>query len=345
MRTLFIRTDHKERDNYGGVGYYRCMAPAKSIGADTIGKPPPGADETFWDTTIKNYDVVITKHIDQGYAAGLIIKACEKHNKPLLLDFDDDFTAPDGPARFLFPEGSAEWRSVCSLMESCTALTVSTEPLVKAYEYLNKPIHLIPNGYPEGFPKERKHWDDGGVTIGWTGSLSHLLEYDLVAEVCRRLWMRWGTHVQFSFLGCFPDLIKHQLPRSSYSLHKGMDAWEGYPQLLADQGFDIGIAPLKATQFNAARSLIKWFEYSLLKIPTVASNWGPYKLITHNQDGLLCSTVEEWVEAISTLIAKPDERDRLAQAAYDRVLTYPTSPKWREVCERYIGRGFHPASS
>ena len=55
----------------------------------------------------------------------------------------------------------------------------------------------------------------------------------------------------------------------------------------------INIAPLKEKIFNEVKSENKWLEEaSLLKVPTVASNFGTFKHAIYNGEiGLLCSYI------------------------------------------------------
>ena len=81
---------------------------------------------------------------------------------------------------------------------------------------------------------------------------------------------------------------------------------------------DINIATLADTRFNRCKSAIKWYEASALKIPTLASNAGPYAdEIVDGETGLLFSTPQEFVEKLELLVKDPDLRKRIGQNAYD----------------------------
>jgi glycosyltransferase involved in cell wall biosynthesis len=62
---------------------------------------------------------------------------------------------------------------------------------------------------------------------------------------------------------------------------------------------EVGLAPVKSCDFNASKSSIKWLEYSLIGIPTVASYAMPYSAVIENDaNGFLCADTEDWVDAI-----------------------------------------------
>ena len=71
------------------------------------------------------------------------------------------------------------------------------------------------------------------------------------------------------------------------------------------QVIDIGICPLnQEIEFNKGKSNNKFVEYSMLGIPTVATNIEPYSCIKNGETGILVdhNTTEEWVNALSELI-------------------------------------------
>ena len=105
----------------------------------------------------------------------------------------------------------------------------------------------------------------------------------------------------------------------------GIDILQVHPFILHYQtislcDFDIGIACQADHHFNKYKSNLKWLEYSAMGIPTVASKMPSYDCINHGEDGLLCSTPQEWEDAITLLLDKPEEGERLVKNARDRVL-------------------------
>jgi glycosyltransferase involved in cell wall biosynthesis len=85
------------------------------------------------------------------------------------------------------------------------------------------------------------------------------------------------------------------------------------------QKWSIGIAPLIDDTFNRSKSNIKWLEYTMKHIPTVASNVEPYRSIKHGVTGILCDTPEQWYVALKELIEDSKLRDRLAENSYKEI--------------------------
>ena len=81
---------------------------------------------------------------------------------------------------------------------------------------------------------------------------------------------------------------------------------------------DINIAPIEENIFNSAKSENKWVEAALVKVPTVASNFGIFKkAIKHGETGLLCSTKEEWYRELKTLLLDENLRNNIGKNAFE----------------------------
>jgi glycosyltransferase involved in cell wall biosynthesis len=91
--------------------------------------------------------------------------------------------------------------------------------------------------------------------------------------------------------------------------------------------FDIGIAPLELENvFCRAKSEIKFLEAGVLGLPVIASDTDPFRdSITPGSDGFIAANEAQWVQALSTLIERPDERLQIGERARQTVLRRHTS--------------------
>jgi glycosyltransferase involved in cell wall biosynthesis len=65
---------------------------------------------------------------------------------------------------------------------------------------------------------------------------------------------------------------------------------------------DVSLAPLTMNRFNRCKSDLKVTEAAMTKTAIIASNVENYSgSIIHGETGLLCSTKEEWKEAIESM--------------------------------------------
>jgi O-antigen biosynthesis protein len=79
---------------------------------------------------------------------------------------------------------------------------------------------------------------------------------------------------------------------------------------------DIHIAPLERSQFNDAKSVIKYMEASMIAVPSICSPSGPIsEVIVDGTNGFLADGPDQWRAALSALIGNQKRRERMGQAA------------------------------
>jgi hypothetical protein len=109
---------------------------------------------------------------------------------------------------------------------------------------------------------------------------------------------------------------------------------------LRTRNVDVGIAPPN-TEFNRAKSGIKFLEYSAAGIPGVYSGVTPYLGLVHEgHTGLLANSLEAWEHDLERLIGEPLLREsirRQAQdAAYSRWSLSRHSTLWPDVVTKAL---------
>jgi glycosyltransferase involved in cell wall biosynthesis len=143
--------------------------------------------------------------------------------------------------------------------------------------------------------------------VGWIAGLEHAVDAS-----------RLGIgDVLLGLLNDYPKLrvavIGHDL-RLGHERYFHLERTDFASLLHSAAAFDIGIAPLADSPFNASRSNVKLKEYAALGVPWLASPVAPYAGLGSEQGGLL---VEDggWEPAVRELIEHPLRRRRLAQRA------------------------------
>lgn len=364
MRILSIQNQfpHKEALKYGlfgGVGHYRQELPAKylpehhftHVGKELMNITSVSELSERLKVLIASHDLIYTKYLDNGWTILCLLSWCKDFNKSLIVDFDDNNFSTDGLTlnEYVYPRDSDAFRNLETLLHECTAVTVSTENLIGVLRQFKDNVHLCPNFC------DVKEWDGlrrkkyNRLTIGWAASLSHVPDHEMMIPVYKEIVKKY-PEVIFSFCGHYlPPMIENIIPRKNWELKNGIGWWSGhpsghtYPKTLAEQGYDIGLAPLIPSQFNAARSLVKWFEYSMLEIPTICSDYGPYSILK-KEEALKCKTSNDWIQAISILIENKDLREIYGERAKQSVIRKYSPGKvistWREVFSKYSSTGF-----
>lgn len=366
-KILSFRNDWKglgKGDKVGGVGYYRIIKPLSHlvIGSNEWSAFDLGDVEVAYQrllkggvkwsfdemipNLIKDCDIVFMKNISHPGGLAWFAGAAKYYNKPLIVDMDDNYLAVDdlNPNRKYFQETDIAQITHKELWRSATALTVSTQPLVEAYSQFNKNIHVLENYNDLNDWKFEKKKHDR-IVIGWAVSQTHEADFAVIKPVIERMWQKYGERIIFAICGGLPPRLTKGLPEKSHVVLSGTKTMHDYHKRLAEWGFDIGLAPLQENTFNCGKSHGKWMEYANYRIPTVASNFGPYsRVIEDGTTGFLVKTEDEWVDRLSQLVESKELREQIGQAAYDVVARdwqwRDHAWRWGEVFNRYIGGGY-----
>jgi hypothetical protein len=339
--------ERRKENTYGGIGYYRQIKVAEQIQdheVTVIGQELKlyGKDlESQWDTIFTEFDVFWTSYFADDKAAAAIFYYAQKHGKKVIIDVDDNYLdVPESNQLYdRFKTGKKDRAFLSTILSFADALTVSTEPLkeklqshIKKVHGIDKPVFVIPNCNDINdwlyapVPKEKDRF-----VIGYSGSNSHKDDLEMVLPAIRDI-MAKHPHVWLELLGI---LSVHDLKGMLGGFTDDMlmriatvgatPTFRKYPRWLAERPWNVGIAPLVDTAFTRCKSHIKWMEYSMYEIPTVASRVYPYfmelegkETITHGETGYLCKP-SEWFSTLDHIITNYDEAAEVGRNAYKYV--------------------------
>lgn len=268
--------------------------------------------------------------------------------KPLVFDVDDLIFEPglsaEIPALSLLPEEEAAlWlegvRRYRTTMERCDAFVGSTEALcAHAASATGLPTFRFANGVGRRLAKlsdsalvvARR---PGPLRIAYlSGTNTHDRDWAAVEPAVAQVLASHPT-VELWLVGLIEP--SSDLARFGGRIRRlGMQPWESLPGILRD--IDVNLAPMEMPNlFNEAKSAIKWLEAAMVETPTVASPTQPFsEAITSDVNGVLAGTVEEWAEALSTLLDDELTRRRLgARARRDALLRYAPLVQGRRYLE------------
>lgn len=365
-----INSYRKKTGHYGAIPYYRLIKPMENL--------KEWFDIDFWGKTwfekfktgeeayiymAQNYDLIFSKHIDNGAAGSNLLAMADHFGKKVVVDLDDDYLniRKDNPAHDSYAKLKGGRYFLGSFITLASGITVSTQPLKEVYaqmQYANPNIDVLPNCNDVNdwkFP--RRIWKDDKIRIGYMGSITHNDDLELIWEPIAQILEKYPK-VRFEICGAIdPKDIKDVMGKiqsfvkgnilDQLWFYGGTQSWYGFPQHLFSMGWDIGIAPLVDEPFNHGKSHIKWYDYTMVGIPTIASKVYPYfmeiqgtKTIEHEKTGLLVDKQQEWFTLIERLVLNPTQRRQIADDAYEyirdnwqiRQHVY----KWKEAFEKYL---------
>lgn len=357
MKILLISTDwaHNQyridNNEYGGVTYYRLIAPTKYIDGHQIDywgkylseKITSDSPQAYADF-IRNYDLVVTKHIDNAWGGKLLKLGCQIADVPLVYDLDDNLlmVREDQPAYELeYNKGGTKRLIVATNLSYADALFVSCKPLEKFYKkffqdvfHIDMPIYVLPNFNDIDEWKYKSETNTDKVVIGYHGSVTHNSDLKMVLPAIDKLLGEY-ENLSFQILGGvradkIQDVFEGVKNLDKIEIGGGTEAWDKFPERLMEQKWDIGIAPLIDDEFNRGKTHIKYLEYSMKQIPTLASNVYPYTYNAH--EAVLCNE-DEWYDKLKTLIDNPELRKEIGEKSYKSVIE---NQQYKDHCHLWV---------
>jgi len=352
QKVLMIWTQNSN-ESVGGVGQYRIVSPGKKlkelgyhvdvVGGADLGRLFGDKMSEAYPKILQEYDLVWMKHTDNLEAIGALFALRQKYLCKIVWDFDDDLFSVRPSQKVAYEQygpGKEKRDIVATAISFCDALTVSTVYLQKRLHKLIKdmfdidmPIYVCPNFINVEEWDFVKYYPSNSPTIGYYGSTTHADDLEMVKPAIYKILKKYPT-VNFNVIGMatskeiletFADCPDIELLKRVH-LAGGTKGWDGFPELVMRQNWDIAIAPLIDDVFNRSKSHIKWMECSLKGIPVVASDVYPYKekvlgtpAIEDKKTGFLCSD-KDWVKTLSKLIESPELRVKTGEVARETVL-------------------------
>ena len=312
MRVLFVRAKHD------GVGHYRVSIPYLALKdrgheVDLLDAPDKGKKRVYsgW---FAGYDICLIQNlVDPTWIE--VIRTIPEHLRPIVLGCIDDLVGGLDKSNTLYKEYDEARPNFIKCMGLCDGMIYSTDEIASHYGGLNPRYRVVPNfldipGFRDWDTPEKRTTDR--LTIGWLGGTQHVNDELPMAEGLRAV-LKSHPEVMFAFCGN-PQLAT--LWKKSIGIDDEQfiflrpTEFDGYQTRISH--FDIGVAPLRDTEFNRCKSDLRLLEYGAWGVPYVASNVAPYRRFheeTRGVGGCLCSSPEDWERNLNLLIGSTDCRN------------------------------------
>ena len=302
-------------NDYWACGWYRCYVPGvalKKLGYGVV------LDEQIKEGDIDEADVVViqqpsrTQHVEA-------IRAANNAGKFTVAELDDDVwnLSPLNPSHVYWDRPEVK-RNARACVEEADIVTTPTHLLAEKLRTMNPNVKVLPNMLPTDgwdYPEPKVQVEDK-VVLGWAGSSSHGGDFRAVNGVIQQLLDRY-PHVEFALVGGPGEIELEEHERI-----RPLDATDirRYPKIL--ENFDVGLIPLADTAFNRSKSDLKFVEYSMLGIPSVASKLEPYlRTIKHGENGFLATSPKDWLKYLTRLIEDVELRRTIGARAQEYART------------------------
>ena len=338
-----------------GSSYYRCTLPAEAMqweGHQTK------VTEVLTPAMCEWADAIVGSRIANPNALGLWkrIKEVRTEGTPkLILDLDDAYFSltEQNPAAGAW--NSAQLDRLAEAIHTSDAVTVASQAL--AEHVLQKvhsasslvPVHTIENGLHAGWLAAPREYVEPSLerplTVGWSGTASSAVDFDIVARALGRIVDYGQGTVQVRLVGLplnHPAIntIAQHVPDHLKDMVQGLE-WvhHGEPYLSTVHQFDVWVAPYRSNEFVDAKFPTKALEAGMLGIPLIASAVRPYReWIEHESTGF--KVVENapwmWSRCLKRLVDDPALRQRIGEAARSRAaqnIMQSLGQSWSGVCK------------
>lgn len=295
-------------------GHYRVIVPMQEMARRSHTVHWPG-DRTFKLLEAGDVPPWDAMHIQQMHdEEGLEIMArMRRAGVAVVWDTDDDLRSVTRGSEAWHRHGGRRGirrhaKQALQAARTAHLVTTTNEHLAQVYRDQGVEHVVAVENYlaPEDLQRPRKRHQ--GIVIGLVAAGEHepdlkrmkfaamletLLErHDGVRVVCMGVNLRLRREHRYTFVDDVPiaDLVA------------------------AESEFDIGLAPLRDTAFNRARSNVKLKEYSAAGAMWLASPVGPYRGMGEEQGGLLVGD-DDWLSTLEALLADADRRRALTERA------------------------------
>ena len=287
--------------------------------------------ENFNPLIISDFRVIIFYRCPWTDNIGKAINLAKNLKKKVLFDIDDlvfDTKYTDlvpylqtisVNEKKLYDEGVFRMKKT---LEHCEGAITSTEVLAKELKKYMPKVFINRNvASVEMFKlseialkKKLKKKKTKDIIIGYfSGSITHNDDIEMIMPALIKILQEF-KNVKLLFLG---EIRLNETFKNYYSqiIRRPFIKWNKLPEFISKA--DINIAPLKKNIFNEAKSENKWTEAALVKVPTVASNFGAFKkIIINGTTGFLCNTIEDWYLSLKKLIEDKHLQKNIADNAF-----------------------------
>lgn len=171
-----------------------------------------------------------------------------------------------------------------------------------------------------------------------SGTKAHNADFETLAAPAIAKILQQHPQVRLTLMGylVLPKiLLPYQEQIDKVDLIKDVEIyWEFLCQA------DINIAMLLPTAVNNCKSELKWFEAGCLGVPSVVSNTATYlEVLNDGVDALIASTPQDWYVHLKTLVDRPELRQKIGQAARERVWQEYSLPAMAKNIKQIIMAG------
>lgn len=285
--------------NNSGARYWRFVSPAKYMARLGVEVRIPDGGMSGEDLSWA--DIIIIQGLVDRNLLAMVYAFQQEHGKKVVVEFDDWINVERHSPHFIEHQAKQVPETMKISMGFADMITTTTEYLANKFRRFNRNVKVLPNFIdPDLYLIEPKLNGGDKVRISWAGSMTHIKDLEMIRPSLNKVLKKY-PNVEIVFMG--DPRLKDMFPDSRVSALPGVGTLKDgtYPRSLFGQRVDIGLAPIRDSEFNRCKSNIKPMEYGMMGVPCVASNVEPYKYFP--EDTILrASNNGEWFSHLCKLI-------------------------------------------
>jgi len=303
--------------NASGSKYWRIVDPFKHLRA--LGHDALVCESGITEEVINYADVVVLQSVVDKAGIALIRAYQMEKGLTVVADCDDGLDINDDNPHAKEHEVADAINTIPVVLRMANMVTTTTPYLAEYLKTFNKNTFALANSMDItrwDLPKYKNESDK--IRVGYSGSITHLEDFKIVRTAFRRLYKEFKN---VTFVTCGDPRWSSVLEGLPHECMLGVP-FDAYPAKLHSMRLDVGVAPLRNTPFNKAKSNIKFLEYAIAKVPAVYSPTVYNYRGFDSTFGLVADTDEQWFLALRNLIRIKTLRKDIVENAYSHVKTH-----------------------
>jgi glycosyltransferase involved in cell wall biosynthesis len=258
---------------------------------------------------LKKYDLIFIQREALMIGSTWFERKVKKTGAPFIFDFDDSIwllDTSDGNKKWEWLKNPDKTKSIIALADKVIAGNKYLADYASTY---NCNVEIIPTTVDtEKFYPDYNKRNKDKVVIGWSGSITTIKHFKQIIPILEIIKNKYVDRVIFRVVGDETFINEN--------LNIEGEKWRSDEEVETLNSFDIGIMPLPDDKWAQGKCGLKGLTYMALEIPTIMSPVGVNKeIIQHGSNGFLCSTVDEWINVLSSLIENSELRINIGKKA------------------------------
>ncbi|MEW5803098.1 MAG: glycosyltransferase family 4 protein [bacterium] len=262
----------------------------------------------------RQFDII---YLQKKLLPPLEVKLFRRYARNLVFDFDDAIYYNDDNHTVM--KSISRYLKFQVLVRNVDLVVVGNRILAGYAARFNKNVTIVPSAVEtRGIPlKCHEGSDSGKVIIGWVGGKGNLHHLEMLSSVLQRLSRVYRIQVTIVCDAAItiPDVEVKYVP------------WDIETQDQEIALFDIGVMPLPDNKWAEGKCGYKALQYMAASVPPVCSDVGCNRdIIEHGREGFIVSSIDDFYQALDTLISDKVLRKDMGINARRKVEKYFSIP-------------------